>query len=89
MWHFLVGDSGCKFEAHRMSFVVCSTSLGDRDTRLAAVYDEIEENMALIGASAVEDKLQQGVPEAIANLALADIKIWVLTGDKQGFCAVY
>lgn len=40
--------------------------------------------MILIGASAIEDKLQDGVPDAIANLALADIKIWVLTGDKQG-----
>ena len=25
----------------------------------------------------------QGVPESIAALADADIKIWVLTGDKQ------
>jgi P-type E1-E2 ATPase len=48
------------------------------------VYNEIEDNMALIGASAVEDKLQDGVPETIANLILADIKIWMLTGDKQG-----
>lgn len=37
----------------------------------------------LIGATAIEDKLQEGVPETIANLAKADIKIWVLTGDKQ------
>jgi len=38
----------------------------------------------LIGASAVEDKLQDGVPQTIEQLAKADIKIWVLTGDKQG-----
>ena len=38
----------------------------------------------MIGASAIEDKLQDGVPETIANLAKADIKIWVLTGDKKG-----
>lgn len=49
-----------------------------------ALYEEIETDMILIGASAIEDKLQDGVPDAIANLALADIKIWVLTGDKQG-----
>ena len=61
-----------------------SIAIGDRDEKLAAVYDEIEVNMALIGASAVEDKLQDHVPETIANLMLADIKIWVLTGDKQG-----
>jgi len=62
-----------------------SISVGDRETRLAVVYNEIEENLALIGASAVEDKLQNGVPEAIANLTLAQMKIWILTGDKQGF----
>ena len=89
------------------------------------VYNEIEQNLTLIGATAIEDKLQDGVPEAIANLAKvfidyvtntknsplscatslpfnlrtmlsdshtyahflyvqANIKIWVLTGDKQG-----
>uniref|UniRef100_A0A8K9Y1B2 Phospholipid-transporting ATPase n=1 Tax=Oncorhynchus mykiss TaxID=8022 RepID=A0A8K9Y1B2_ONCMY len=37
----------------------------------------------LLGATAIEDKLQEGVPETIAILSLANIKIWVLTGDKQ------
>ena len=37
-----------------------------------------------IGVTAIEDKLQEGVPETIANLSMAGIKIWVLTGDKQG-----
>lgn len=40
--------------------------------------------MKLLGATAVEDKLQEGVIETITNLSLANIKIWVLTGDKQG-----
>ena len=35
------------------------------------------------GATAIEDKLQDGVPEAIAELAAAGINIWVLTGDKE------
>lgn len=38
----------------------------------------------LLGATAIEDKLQDGVPETISKLAKADIKIWVLTGDKKG-----
>lgn len=38
----------------------------------------------LLGATAIEDKLQEGVPETIAILSLANIKLWVLTGDKQG-----
>ena len=56
----------------------------DRDELVDAVYEEIERDMILLGATAIEDKLQDGVPETIANLALAGIKIWVLTGDKQG-----
>ena len=44
--------------------------------------------MTLIGATAIEDKLQDGVPEAIANLGKAGIKMWVLTGDKQGTSAL-
>lgn len=39
-------------------------------------------SLKLLGATAIEDKLQEGVPETIACLNLADIKIWVLTGDK-------
>uniref|UniRef100_A0A8C7FU36 Phospholipid-transporting ATPase n=1 Tax=Oncorhynchus kisutch TaxID=8019 RepID=A0A8C7FU36_ONCKI len=40
------------------------------------------QSLTLLGATAVEDKLQEGVPETIACLTLANIKIWVLTGDK-------
>ncbi|DBA01328.1 TPA: hypothetical protein N0F65_001833 [Lagenidium giganteum] len=45
--------------------------------------DEIETDLELLGATAIEDKLQPGVPNAIANLASAGVKIWVLTGDKE------
>lgn len=55
-----------------------------RDEKLDALYEEIETDMELIGVTAIEDKLQDGVPQTIANLILAGIKIWVLTGDKQG-----
>lgn len=40
--------------------------------------------LQLLGATAIEDKLQDKVPETIELLSKADIKIWVLTGDKQG-----
>jgi len=69
--------------------VICrSCSLENREERLSEVYEEIEVGMSLIGATAIEDKLQDGVPEAIANLGRAGIKIWVLTGDKQGMVTV-
>ncbi|CAL8280034.1 unnamed protein product [Merluccius merluccius] len=60
-----------------------SVATRGRDAALDQVYEQIENNFLLIGATAIEDKLQDGVPETIANLAKADIKIWVLTGDKK------
>ena len=60
-----------------------STALEDREDKLDMVYEEIEKDLTLIGASAIEDKLQDGVPQTIANLSVAGIKIWVLAGDKQ------
>ncbi|XP_014866919.1 PREDICTED: phospholipid-transporting ATPase ID-like isoform X1 [Poecilia mexicana] len=59
-----------------------STVIENREEQLAALYEEVEQGMKLLGATAIEDKLQEGVPETIACLNLADIKIWVLTGDK-------
>ncbi|XP_052752328.1 phospholipid-transporting ATPase ID isoform X4 [Galleria mellonella] len=58
-------------------------ALHDRDEQLDAIYEEIETDLLLMGVTAIEDKLQDGVPETIANLSMAGIKIWVLTGDKQ------
>ncbi|PIN25931.1 P-type ATPase [Handroanthus impetiginosus] len=55
----------------------------DREALIDDVAEEIEKDLILLGATAVEDKLQQGVPECIDKLAQAGIKIWVLTGDKM------
>uniref|UniRef100_A0A5S6PYI7 Phospholipid-transporting ATPase n=1 Tax=Trichuris muris TaxID=70415 RepID=A0A5S6PYI7_TRIMR len=60
-----------------------SISLQDRDAKLAAVAELIEKDLKLLGATAIEDKLQDGVPETIASLLRADINLWMLTGDKQ------
>jgi phospholipid-translocating ATPase len=57
-------------------------SVDDRDTEVERLSEEVERQMLLLGATAIEDKLQDGVPEAIADLKKAGIKIWVLTGDK-------
>ncbi len=37
-----------------------------------------------MGVTAIEDRLQEGVPETIALLQKAGLKVWVLTGDKKG-----
>ena len=55
----------------------------DRDSALAAAAVSIERGVELVGATGIEDKLQVGVPGTIADLAVAGIKLWVLTGDKM------
>jgi len=54
----------------------------EREEKVEAVSDEMERGLRLLGATAIEDKLQDGVPEAIADLKRAGIKVWVATGDK-------
>ncbi|XP_035810461.2 probable phospholipid-transporting ATPase IM isoform X1 [Amphiprion ocellaris] len=70
------------FEVWMKKLLFASTVIENREDQLADLYEEIEQGMKLLGATAIEDKLQEGVPETIACLSLADIKIWVLTGDK-------
>eukprot|EP00117_Sycon_ciliatum_P050276 scpid17443/ scgid35512/ Probable phospholipid-transporting ATPase ID; ATPase class I type 8B member 2 len=72
-----------EFSAWRTRHHEANISLVDRRKKLDQVYEEIEHDLELIGASAIEDKLQERVPEAIANLARGNMKIWVLTGDKE------
>ncbi|KAJ2908740.1 phospholipid transporting ATPase, partial [Coemansia aciculifera] len=66
----------------RVGYDRAMASLGDRDAEVEQSCDAIERELQLIGGTAIEDKLQDGVPETIAQLALAGIKLWVLTGDK-------
>jgi P-type E1-E2 ATPase len=54
-----------------------------REEKLAAVAEDIEKQLLLLGCTAIEDRLQDGVPRTIERLASAGIGIWVLTGDKQ------
>ena len=57
--------------------------LNNRKKRLNDIYDSIEEDIFLLGATIVEDKLQENVPETIRDLRFAGVKIWMLTGDKM------
>ncbi|CBQ73630.1 related to DNF2-Non-essential P-type ATPase [Sporisorium reilianum SRZ2] len=59
-----------------------SASLTDRDEAIDEANEKIEVDLTLLGATALEDKLQVGVPEAIETLHRASIKLWILTGDK-------
>lgn len=70
-------------ESWLSEFKDASTSIEDRDKKLTAVAYKIERELHIVGATAIEDRLQDGVPETIANLGKAGIKLWVLTGDKR------
>ncbi|KAM4625451.1 phospholipid-transporting ATPase IA-like [Polymixia lowei] len=60
-----------------------ATSLTNRALKMEESYELIERKLQLLGATAIEDKLQDQVPETIETLLKAHIKIWILTGDKQ------
>ncbi|XP_062898737.1 phospholipid-transporting ATPase IC isoform X2 [Mobula hypostoma] len=72
-----------EFTKWNIKFKAASISTNNRDEALDRVYEEIEKDLLLLGATAIEDRLQDGVPETIDVLKKGDIKIWVLTGDKK------
>lgn len=76
-----LADEELKQWQHR--YEDASTSLVDRASKLRQTAALIECDLTLLGATGIEDKLQDGVPEAIEALRQAGIKVWVLTGDKQ------
>ena len=55
----------------------------DRKNKIAEIFNEIESNLTLIGATAIEDKLQDDVADTLETIRMAGIKVWVLTGDKK------
>lgn len=76
-----IGDE--EYEDWKKVYRSATTSLVDRQQRIEDAAELIEKDFDLAGASAIEDKLQQGVPETIEKLRRANIKVWMLTGDKR------
>ncbi|KAG0046130.1 hypothetical protein BGZ83_008670 [Gryganskiella cystojenkinii] len=70
------------YDAWAAKYAEAGKALDDRAKKMDQVAEEIESNLTLLGATAIEDKLQEGVPDSIAALREAGIKVWVLTGDK-------
>ncbi len=59
-----------------------ATALDNREEKLESAAELIEQDFTLLGGTAIEDRLQDGVPDTIELLGEAGIKLWVLTGDK-------
>ncbi|THH02278.1 hypothetical protein EW026_g541 [Hermanssonia centrifuga] len=60
-----------------------AATINGRGEELDKAAELIEKDLFLLGATAIEDKLQEGVPDTIHTLQVAGIKVWVLTGDRQ------
>lgn len=71
-----------EYQAWNADHEIAASSVEDREDKLEAVSDRIEQGLTLLGGTAIEDRLQEGVPDAISLLGDAGIKLWVLTGDK-------
>jgi phospholipid-translocating ATPase len=72
-----------EYSLWKKQYLEATTSLVDRTNKIERAGETIEQNLDLAGATAIEDKLQRGVPEAIDKLRRAGIKMWMLTGDKR------
>lgn len=79
-YRFLSND---EYENWNKLYSDARTSLVNRQENIEKVGEMVEIDLDLCGATAIEDKLQEGVPEAIDKLRRANIKLWMLTGDKR------
>lgn len=72
-----------EYENWKKLYHEAETSLENRQQRIEEVSELLEQNLDLVGACGIEDKLQDGVPETIEKMRQAGIKVWMLTGDKR------
>lgn len=59
------------------------TSMQERDANIRRVVEGIESDLELLCLTGVEDKLQDKVKETLELLLNANIRVWMLTGDKM------
>lgn len=71
-----------EYEQFSREYDIAAAEIVDREHKLEDVATKIETNLTLIGGTAIEDRLQEGVPRTIQLLGDGGIKLWVLTGDK-------
>ena len=71
-----------EYQAWNKEHDLAAAAIVDREDKLERVSDIMERDLTLLGGTAIEDRLQDGVPDTIALLGDAGIKLWVLTGDK-------
>lgn len=76
-----LGDE--EYQTWKQKFHAASTSLVNRQELIDQASESLEQELELVGATAIEDELQKGVPETIDKLRRAGMRVWMLTGDKR------
>ncbi|CAM9420829.1 unnamed protein product, partial [Ectocarpus sp. 6 AP-2014] len=78
------------FRAWDKRFETASTDLSEVEKKkqglendIDRLMNEVEKNLRLLGCTAIEDKLQDGVGTCVDALQRARVKVWMLTGDKE------
>jgi phospholipid-translocating ATPase len=79
-YRYLIED---EYQLWKKLYNEATTSLVNRQDKIEEIAQSIESALELAGVTAIEDRLQQGVPEAIEKLRRANIALWMLTGDKR------
>lgn len=69
------------------SYHEATVALQGREEAVAAQAEAIETNLTLLGATAVEDRLQDGVPQAISTLSAAGIKVSIFMHPHLSSCS--
>ena len=73
-----------KYAAWAKEMHAADVALAGREEKRFEAMAKLEKDLILLGATAIEDKLQDGVGDAISSLRLGGVKVWMLTGDKVG-----
>ncbi|KAF9365034.1 hypothetical protein BGX34_011602 [Mortierella sp. NVP85] len=75
--------SESEYKEWAKQYADAQSAIEGRQEKLEQVAEVLEQNLDMTGATAIEDKLQAGVPETIDKLRRAGIRLWMLTGDKR------
>jgi len=71
-----------EYEEWNKLYQEAARSVNGREKKIDEVAEKIEKGLFLLGATAIEDKLQENVGETIDFIKQAGVRFWVLTGDK-------
>ena len=70
-------------EEFKQKYITAKNALYNKEKRLEDIAEAIEQDMEIVGVSAVEDMVHEGVSDTLCSLMRAGIKVLILTGDKS------